>query len=116
MDIAVALDGSKRRDLLLYQGDSEQINVTVYAADGDTTPLTATNLTISTCPDGKVSFPVGSTFTVPDDFPRGRYWLTATVNGKRTTIAYGVLRAPGGCCYDGGRWDYGGSWGWGYWW
>jgi len=117
MNISVALDGSKRRDLVLFQGDSEEITVTVYDQDGDLTPTAqaVTNLRISTCPDGSVSIPVATTFTVPDDFPRGSYYLTADVAGARTTLAYGVVRMPGGCCYDGGRFDYGGSWGWGYW-
>lgn len=117
MDISVALDGSKRRDLLLFQGDSEEITVTVYDQDGDLTPTaqTVTDVRISTCPDGSVSIPVGSTFTVPDDFPRGSYYLTAAINGERTTLAYGTLRIRGDCCYGHGRWDYGGPGGWWGW-
>lgn len=116
MDIAVALDGSKRRDLVLYQGDSENITVTVYDKDGDSTPSAkvVTSLALSTCPDGVVTIPVGSTFTVPQDFPRGRYWLTANLDGVRTTLAYGVIRIPGGCYCTGGRFDYGGPYG-GWW-
>ncbi len=100
MNISVALDGSKQRDLIFAPGDEMTVNLTVYAHDGDTTPITVTNLQAST--GGGALFPVGSQFTVPCCLGRTPYRIAGDVNGVTTTLVFGILEAPFSCdiCWD----------------
>lgn len=120
--LSVALDRDRRRDMRLNSGDQDTINITVYAKDGDQTPLVVTDLRLDSRPYvGSYSLPVGSPFTVPDAYGGRRgYRITGLVGGARTTLAYGyldVLDAPWGAR---GPWpignDYGWGWGGGYGW
>lgn len=120
MDISVALDGSRQRDLSFFTGDEQTLNLTVYAVDGDFEPIDPATITtprILTCWGNGYTIPVGTEFTVPDRYcGRVPYRLVAEVAGVTTTLAYGTLNTLGrgrGWC---GRWDYGGPWGWGYAW
>lgn len=120
MLITVALNGSKRRDLRLFNGDQGTIVVQVYAADGDEDlidPSLVTDLSIATLGFFNGTIPVGTEFAVPAGL-RGRNWYTlyGTVNGLRTTLACGWLIGydatddgpfPRGNDY-GFRWPYGG--------
>lgn len=113
MDIAVALDRtSSRRDIVLSAGDTETLVLTVYREDGDATPLTVevTNPAINFQPDVSLTIPVGTEFTVPDNYDRVWYRLTADIDGKRRTLCCGTLVINGGQCWPNDRWDYGGPW------
>lgn len=125
MQITVALDGAKRRDLKLFHGDGEQIEIVVYEKDADEVPLdpsVVTDLRIDTLGYFNGSIPVTSPFTVPDGI-RGRNWFTlyGTVDGARRTLAFGIIEGydasdsgpfPRGNDY-GWRWPYGGNaWDW----
>lgn len=118
MDIRVALNGTKRRNLELFAGDEVTLNVVVYAADGDTAPVAVTNLALRTWPDD-LALPVGSQFTVTSDNP-GRHWyrIQGDIAGVTTTLAYGVMIIRGGEWESPGGNDYGWRpWGpWGGWW
>lgn len=101
MDINLALDGSKKRDLLFYAGDDLSIVLKVYAHDGDTTPIAVTNVRFD-APAGNL--PLGSSFTAPYNYiGRSPYRIVGDVAGITTTLAYGVLQTPGGwptaCCW-----------------
>jgi len=103
MDINVALDGTKKRDLLFYAGDDLSIVLKVYAHDGDITPIAVTNVRFD-APAGNL--PLGTPFTVPYNYiGRSPYRIVGDVDGIVTTLAYGVLETPGGwpSAY---YWDY----------
>ena len=118
MDIIVALDGLKRRNLKLFAGDEVTLNVVAYATDGSSTPLAVTALALTTCPDD-LTIPVGVQFVVPDDAccpGRRSYSLKGDIAGVTTTLAYGVLEICGGTCEQLGGNDYGWRWPYGGWW
>ncbi|OUM01669.1 hypothetical protein [Variovorax sp. JS1663] len=116
MDIRVALNGTKRRNLELFALDEVTLNVTVYAADGDAAPVAVTNLVMRTWPDD-FTVPVGQQFTVPDTCPGRRcYRLQGDIAGVATTLAYGVMRIRGGESEQLGGNDYGWRWPYGGWW
>ena len=99
MKLSIALDGAKRRDIRLYEGDTDCLEVVVYAKDGDEEPIDAariTGLRMTTAGPFAGTLPVGVTFTVPTGLRgRNRFILTGLVNGVRTTLAYG--RVLGNC-------------------
>jgi hypothetical protein len=115
MDIAVALDraSSARRDLTMFAGDDETINLTVYRVDGDDTPLTTEvqSPSIELYPDVDMSFPVGAEFTVPDKYDRVNYRLKAEIDGNTRTLCAGTIWIRGGVVCWPYRWDYGFLWG-----
>lgn len=97
MDIVVALNGSKERNLSFAPGDEVTINLIVYAQDGDVDPITPTNFFWST--GGGSFFPVGQQFSFPC-VNRTPYSIAADIDGVRTTLVYGVIEAPFGYqCY-----------------
>lgn len=102
MLISVALDGSKRRDLSLFQGDEVTITLTVYAADGDDTPIVPTGIRF-VWPEGG-GFAYGTEFTVSENnVGRNFYRLVGEVSGVTTTLAFGYIIVEG---LHGG-WPYG---------
>lgn len=123
MQISVALDGAKRRDIRMYQGDTQQFDLVVYRKDGDEVPIDSSLITdarMHSCGPYDGVLPIGSSFVVHNDM-RVRNWftLTALVEGVRTTLAFGWLLGygfedhpyPWGNDY-GWRWPYGpGNWG-----
>lgn len=120
MDLAIALDGPRRRDIEVFAGDEVTLNVAVYAVDGDLSPVVVTNLVMSTTPSyGSFTIPVGVQYTVSDEqCGRHWYWIKGDIAGVTTTVAYGLYRVIGGRRgYPSGT-DYG--WGycgpWGGWW
>jgi hypothetical protein len=115
MDITLALDRDNRRDLRMFAGDEQTINLVVYAVDGDDTPIVVTDAAIITAPLASVSFPVGSQFTVPDDCERVAYRLTADVDGTKRTLCYGMIVVQGAHAWPYFGFDYGGAWAWGIW-
>lgn len=123
MEISLALNGAKRRDLRLYEGDEVTLTVKVYQRDGDEEPIDpalVTGLSMTTVGPFDRSIPVGSVFTVPVGLCwRNWYTLKGAVNGVPTTLAmgwilgYGVPDRPYPWGNDyGWRWPYGpGNWG-----
>lgn len=113
MMIAVALDGSKRRDLKLYSGDTTLIEVSVYRKDGDEDPIAdseLTDMTIKMCGPWDKELPVGTSFEVPKGLNiRNWYTLSALVSGVRTTLAFGWILPYG-------QWDRPYPWGNDYGW
>jgi hypothetical protein len=110
MDINIALDGPRRRNLELFAGDEVTLNVNVYTVDGDLTPIVVTALTISTNPDD-LTLPVATPFTVDDNWPGRRwYWLRGEIADNVTTLAYGVIEIFGGEWDTLGGNDYGWHW------
>lgn len=108
MDLSIALDGSRRRNIQLFAGDEPTINVIVYAKDGDTDPIAVENLTFVTAPDGESFIPVGSVFTVPDSYPmRSSFRITGEIGDATTTLLYGILEIEGGHAQCNGGDDYG---------
>lgn len=106
--ISVALDGSRRRDLSLFQGDEVTLEVVVYAEDGDVDAITPTDIRF-VAPETGLSY--GTEFTVGEDMI-GRSWyrLVGEVAGVTTTLAYGFITVEG----ETNHW----LWGWpldGYW-
>lgn len=107
MLITVALDGSKRRDLTVFQGDEVTIEAVVYAQDGDTEAITPTDIRFVWPESG--GFAYGESFTVSDQYNgRGWYRLVGEVEGVTTTLAFGYLTVEGtgaswlfGCPCDG---------------
>ena len=110
MDIAVALNRQNRRDITLNAGDTENIALTVYAVDGDDTPLTTevTDAAMNFCQGISMTIPVGSGFTVPDSYDRVAYTLTADIDGARRTLCSGVLWVKGATAWPYSGTDYGG--------
>lgn len=102
MDIVVALDGSKERNLSFAYGDSVTLNLVVYEQDGDLTPITPTQFYWST--GGGSFLPVGKQFSFPG-VNRTTYSIAADIGGVRTTLVYGIIEAPFGC-----QWNWGDRW------
>jgi hypothetical protein len=69
MDIRVALDGARRRDLFLGQGDEVTLVPVIYAHDGDTEQVAFANAQIIT-PDGESVFALGVPFVVSESLDR----------------------------------------------
>lgn len=102
MLISVALDGSKRRDLRLFQGDTATITVAVYAKDGDSEPLTVSAPRFVDT-DG-AGFAYGDAFAVSEnDVGRRWYRLVGEIDGATTTLAFGYITVEGS--HEG--WPYG---------
>jgi len=97
MDIVVALDGSKERNLSFAPGDQVTINLVVYAKDGDLEPIVPTGFYWST--GGGAFLPVGRQFSFPG-VNRTPYSIAADINGARTTLVYGIIEAPFGCQWN----------------
>jgi hypothetical protein len=105
--ISVALDGSKRRDLQLFQGDTATITVVVYAEDGDVDPITPSGIRFVDLEGA--GFAYGTPFAVSEnDVGRRWYRLVGEVDGATTTLAFGYLTVEGshegwpfGCPCDG---------------
>lgn len=100
MNISVALDGTKKRDLQFFAGDDMSIVLTVYAHDGDVTPITVTNVRFAAAGG---SLPLDTEFTVPSNYiGRAAYRIIGDVDGITTTLVYGVLQTACGwpllCC------------------
>jgi hypothetical protein len=93
--ISVALDGSKRRDLQLFQGDTVTLTVSVYAHDGDATPL-ATVTDARFVDLNGAGFVYGTPFAVSEnDVGRRWYRLVGEVAGVTTTLAFGFVIVEG---------------------
>lgn len=107
MLINVALDGSKRRDLRLFQGDEVTITAVVYAKDGDTVPIVPTGIRFVWPESG--GFTYGTEFVVSENsVGRNFYRLVGEVSGVTTTLAFGYIVVEGltsgrpcGCPCDG---------------
>lgn len=93
MQITVALDGSRRRDLTLFQGDTATIELVVHAVDGDDAPITPSGVRFLDTDGG---FAYGTPFGVSlDDVGRHWYRLVGEVDGVTTTLAYGYITVEG---------------------
>lgn len=92
--ISVALDGSKRRDLQLFQGDTATITVVVYASDGDTDALTVSAPRFVDL--NGAGFVYGDAFGVSEN-DVGRHWfrLVGEIDGATTTLAFGYITVEG---------------------
>lgn len=101
--ISVALDGAKRRDIRLSQGDETTLAVVVYEHDGDITPVAVTDARFVTA-DGAPSFAYGTEFVVPQDSV-GRTWyrLVGDIEGVTHTLAFGYIFVEG----ESQGWQYG---------
>lgn len=110
MQISIALDGPRIRNLRMFAGDELTLSVVVYARDGDASPVAVTNLSMSSWPED-FTFPLGSQFVVPSDWP-GRRWyrIRGEIAGVLTTLAYGWVLLEGGDCTTTGGNDYGWRW------
>lgn len=109
MQITVALDGEKKRDLRFFAGDDMSLTIVVYEHDGDTTPITVTNVRFAAA-DGEL--PMDSEFVVPSNFfGRVNYRIVGEVEDITTTLAYGVMQTEGGWpslfCWCSGPGPYG---------
>lgn len=109
MQITVALDGEKKRDLRFFAGDDMSLTIVVYEHDGDTTPIAVTNVRFAAA-DGEL--PMDSEFVVPSNFfGRVNYRVVGEVEDITTTLAYGVMQTEGGWpslfCWCSGPWPYG---------
>lgn len=109
MELTVALDGEKKRDLRFFAGDDMSLTIVVYAHDGDINPITVTNVRFAAA---EGSLPMGSEFVVPlNFFGRVPYRIVGEVADITTTLAYGVMQTEGGWpslfCWCAGPWPYG---------
>lgn len=110
MQITVALDGEKKRDLRFFAGDDMSLTIVVYAQDGDTSPITVTNVRFAAA-DGEL--PMDSEFVMPSNFfGRVNYRIVGEVADITTTLAYGVMQTEGEwptlfCGCYGSPWPYG---------
>lgn len=95
MQISVALDGARRRDIHLAQGDDVTLTVVVYAHDGDTVPIAVTDQAFITA-SGAPGFAYGTPFAVSSDSV-GRNWfrLVGDIAGVTTTLAWGWIFVEG---------------------
>lgn len=93
--ISVALDGAKRRDIRLCQGDDVTLTVVVYEHDGDIVPVAVTDQAFVTT-SGAPGFAYGTPFTVGSDSV-GRSWfrLVGDIAGVTTTLAWGYIHVEG---------------------
>jgi hypothetical protein len=97
MQISVALDGSKKRDLTFYSGDDLGLVLTVYEHDGDIVPIVPTNIRFTSADN---SFPYAEPFTVPENFlGRSAFRIVGDIDGITTTLVYGVLTTQFGWPY-----------------
>lgn len=109
MDIAVALDRMNRRDIIMYAGDDQRIDLTVYEVDGDDTPVAFSDAKMLFPQQSQLTIPIGSGFDVPDKAcDRVPYRITAIVDGTVRTLCTGMLVIRGGTCWPYWGWDYGG--------
>lgn len=94
MQIPVALDGSRRRDLTIFQGDTVTLEFVVYAKDGDTEPITVSGGRFVDL--NGAGFAYGVPFGVSEN-DTGRHWYRAVgeVDGATTTLAYGYITVEG---------------------
>jgi hypothetical protein len=100
MNLSVALDGSKKRDITFYSGDDLGLVLTVYAHDGDVVAITPTNIRFASADS---SYPYADPFTVPENFiGRSAYRIIGDVDGVTTTLVYGVLTTQFGWPWVGG--------------
>jgi hypothetical protein len=110
MEITVALDGEKKRDLRFFAGDDMSLTIVVYDHDGDVSPIVVSNVRFAAA-DG--SLPMDSEFVVPSNFfGRVPYRIVGEVEDITTTLAYGVMQTEGGwpslfCWCSGSPWPYG---------
>jgi hypothetical protein len=110
MEITVALDGEKKRDLRFFSGDDMSLTIVVYEHDGDVSPIVVSNVRFAAA-DG--SLPMDSEFVVPSNFfGRVPYRIVGEVEDITTTLAYGVMQTEGGwpslfCWCSGSPWPYG---------
>lgn len=110
MEITVALDGEKKRDLRFFAGDDMSLTIVVYEHDGDVSPIVVSNVRFAAA-DG--SLPMDSEFVVPSNFfGRVPYRIVGEVEDITTTLAYGVMQTEGGwpslfCWCSGSPWPYG---------
>lgn len=94
MEIHVALDGSRRRDLSFFQGDEVTLTLVAYAHDGDSTPIAVTNVRFVAPESG--GFAYGSQFVVSDaNVGRSYYRLVGEIAGVTTTLAHGYITVEG---------------------
>jgi hypothetical protein len=87
MDVSVALDSNRRRNLEFFDQDDTEIVLTVYEHDGDDEPIAISDAIINY---GNSGMAVGGTFSASFE-NRERYTITGYIAGKRTTLAYGLL-------------------------
>lgn len=105
MLISVALDGSKRRNITVFQGDTVTITVAVYEHDGDAEPIAVTDARFV---ETSGNFVYGEAFTVSSN-DVGQHWfrLVGEIGGVTTTLAFGYLTVEGeyaawyAGCHDG---------------
>jgi hypothetical protein len=90
MELSVALDSPRRRDLNFFDGDQSAISITVYRNDGDVAPLTVTNVALKWSDWGDYSLGLITTFTAGFD-RRSPYSIVGSVDGLVTTLAYGLI-------------------------
>lgn len=90
MDVSVALNGSRRRDLQFYAGDDTEIVLTVYQNDGDEDPIVVSDPVILYNDPRRRSLNPGDSFKACFR-QRQRYSLVGYINSVRTTLAYGLL-------------------------
>jgi hypothetical protein len=90
LQITVALNGSKRRDLVLPAGQRTTIDVTVYAVDGEATYANVQNARILT-ETARSRYPVGTAFAVGPDYERVKYRLAGELFGVTITLATGYI-------------------------
>lgn len=124
MRIAVALDGSRRRDLEFYESDDSVIEVVAYQNDGDSVPISVLDVRMTW---GRNDNTIESGVSFVSDFDRrSTYHVTGMVGaeadyvdptylapdyvlgnpGALTTLAYGLINRgwddrPYACCYTG---------------
>lgn len=110
MDIRIALDGSRHRNLSLNAGDDQILNVIVYAKDTDPLPMDPTLVTdvkLRLFGPASQALLTATPFVVsPSMGPRNTYSIQATVNGLVTTIAYGVITLHGALFFNTGNLSY----------
>lgn len=110
MEITVALDGEKKRDLRFFAGDDMSLTIVVYAHDGDVSPVTVTNVRFASADS---SLPMDAEFVVPSNFfGRVPYRIVGEVEDITTTLCFGVMQTEGGwptlfCDCLGSPWPYG---------
>ncbi len=103
MQIVVALNGSRERNLTLSPGDDVSINLVVYANDGDANPVAVTDAQISTGGGGYL--PIGTQFAIPYSMGRTPYRIIGKVAGISSTLVYGYIEAVGPGKLYWGYWD-----------
>lgn len=99
MIISSALNRIGRRDLRLFEGDQLEIDLVVYALDGDTVPIDHDLITDArfVCRHTPAPLHIGSLVTVPRPWcgHRIEYRLVAEISGLTTTLCYGSIIVAG---------------------